>query len=232
MTDEFAEQVQGVGALAEPARRALYLYVVGQPGPVSRDQAASGAGLARHTAKFHLDKLVDEGLLSTEYRRLTGRQGPGAGRPAKLYRRADRELAVSLPQRQYDVAGDILASALEEVGDAAPSVGQAVQRAAAAAARAAADSAPPSKADDPLDQVAELLTVRGYEPQREGDTVVLANCPFHALAREHTELVCTMNLNLISEVLTALGHDAVQAELAPAPGRCCVQLTSPAAGDE
>jgi predicted ArsR family transcriptional regulator len=226
MTDEFAVQVQGVGALAEPARRALYLYVVGQDGPVSRDEAAAGAGLPRHTAKFHLDKLVDEGLLRTEYKRLTGRQGPGAGRPAKLYRRADRELAVSLPQRHYEVAGDILADALDSVRQTDPAADQAVQRAAAAAGQAAAGSAAPATSGDPLDQVAGLLAGRGYEPHRDGDTVVLANCPFHALAREHTDLVCSMNLGLISAMLAALDQDGVRAELAPAPGRCCVRLST------
>ena len=111
--DDFAAQVTGVGALAEPARRALYRYVVAQPEPVSRDQAAAGAGLPRHTAKFHLDKLVADGLLDTEYRRLSGRRGPGAGRPTKLYRRSSRQLAVSLPPRLYDLAGQILAGAVE-----------------------------------------------------------------------------------------------------------------------
>ena len=61
-------------ALAEPVRRDLYLYVVGQPEPVSRDQAAAGVGVPRHTAKFHLDRLVEEGLLDTEFRRLSGRR--------------------------------------------------------------------------------------------------------------------------------------------------------------
>jgi predicted ArsR family transcriptional regulator len=112
--DDFAAQVSGVGALAEPARRALYLYVVAQPEPVSRDQAAAGAGLPRHTAKFHLDKLVADGLLDTEYRRLSGRRGPGAGRPTKLYRRSGRQVAVTLPPRHYDLAGQILARAVED----------------------------------------------------------------------------------------------------------------------
>src|SRR5690349_24630325 len=97
--EDFDSQVSGVSALAEPARRALYLYVVAQPEPVSRDGAAEGVGLARHTAKFHLDKLVEEGLLDTEFRRLSGRRGPGAGRLTKLYRRSAREVAVTLPQR-------------------------------------------------------------------------------------------------------------------------------------
>src|SRR5262245_38638769 len=97
--DDLAEQAAGIGALADAVRRALYEYVVAQPDPVGREQAADAAGVALHTAKFHLDRLVDEGLLDVEFRRLGGRSGPGAGRPAKLYRRSARQWAVSLPSR-------------------------------------------------------------------------------------------------------------------------------------
>ena len=95
---DFDRQVAGIAALGDPLRRALYRYVVSRPGPVNRDQVAEGAGVARHVAKFHLDKLADEGLLAVEYARPAGRGGPGAGRPAKLYRRAAGEVAVSLPR--------------------------------------------------------------------------------------------------------------------------------------
>src|SRR5215210_6425378 len=110
MADEWAEQVAGIGALAEPARRELYRYVAAQPDAVSREQAAQGVGMALHSAKFHLDKLVDEGLLQVEFRRLSGRRGPGAGRPSKLYRRAEREIAVTLPERRYVLAGKVIAA--------------------------------------------------------------------------------------------------------------------------
>ena len=74
-------QVASIGALAEPTRLALYRYVAGATGPVSREQAAAAVDLPLHSVKFHLDRLVKEGLLEVEYRRLTGRTGPGAGRP-------------------------------------------------------------------------------------------------------------------------------------------------------
>jgi len=217
---DFAAQVAGVGALAEPARRALYLYVVGQPEPVSRDRAAAGVGLARHTAKFHLDKLVAEGLLSTEFRRLSGRTGPGAGRPTKLYRRAERQIAVTLPERHYDLAGQILASAIEEAARSGIPVVEAVQVAAAAAGRRIGSGcgAPVRSLDD----VVRVLSGNGYEPRIEDAAVVLANCPFHALARDHTALVCGMNLHLLGALLDVLGGTEVHARLEPAPQRCCV----------
>jgi predicted ArsR family transcriptional regulator len=235
--DDFAARVSGVGALAEPARRALYLYVVAQPDPVSRDQAAAGTGLPRHTAKFHLDKLVVDGLLDTEHRRLSGRRGPGAGRPTKLYRRSSREVAVTLPPRHYDLAGQILARALEDAArDGAP-VLEAVQRAAADAGHriGAVEHPRPetplaASGDAALQALAAVLAAHGYEPRLEHDRVVLANCPFHALAREHTALVCNMNLHLINALLDELDGRDVRAALDPAPQRCCVTLTAVGTG--
>ncbi|GAA0906838.1 helix-turn-helix transcriptional regulator [Pseudonocardia zijingensis] len=226
--DDFVSQVSGVSALAEPARRALYLYVAAQPEAVSRDQAAEGVGLPRHTAKFHLDKLVEEGLLDTEFRRLTGRRGPGAGRPTKLYRRSEREVAVTLPPRHYDLAGLILAGAVETAARDGVPVLDAVQRAAAECGRRLGGDTEAGDEDpggSPLEAAATMLAGHGYEP-RVGDGVVeLANCPFHALAREHTELVCGMNLHLITAMLGERGPTGVRAGLDPAPDRCCVTLT-------
>jgi predicted ArsR family transcriptional regulator len=227
--DEFASQVSGVSALAEPARRALYLHVAAQPEPVSRDQAAEGVGLPRHTVKFHLDKLVEEGLLDVEFRRLSGRRGPGAGRPTKLYRRSAREVAVTLPPRHYDLAGRILADAVEAATrDGAP-VLDAVHRAAAEyGRRLAADEQLPDRSPtaSPLDDIAATLAGHGYEPRAHDGGLELANCPFHALARDHTALVCGMNLHLIRAMLGELGHPDVEARLDPAPDRCCVTLTA------
>ena len=225
--DDFDSQVSGIGALAEPARRALYLHVVSQPEPVSRDQAAHGVGLPRHTAKFHLDKLVEEGLLDVEFRRLSGRRGPGAGRPTKLYRRSSRQVAVTLPQRHYDLAGQILAGAVEAAASEGIPVLEAVRHAAAVCGRrlgAAEQARDPVAA--PLDDVAAVLAGWGYEPRVQEGAIVLANCPFHALAREHTALVCGMNLHLVTAMLDELGHPLVEARLDPAPERCCVTVTS------
>lgn len=230
MSDDLVAQIDGVSALAEPARRALYFYVAAQPEPVSRDQAAQGTALARHTAKFHLDKLVEEGLLETEFRRLTARRGPGAGRPSKLYRRSNRQVAVSLPERRYDLAGQILARAIEESSAQGMSALDAVRGAAAAAGRAwgmrcrpPTDMSPASGAS--LSAVGDLLAQQGYEPRIEGDRIVLANCPFHALVKDHLELVCGMNVDLITALLDEVGAADLAAKLDPAPGRCCVTLT-------
>ena len=230
MTDDFVEQVSGVGALAEPARRALYLFVVAQPDAVSRDEAAAGTGLPRHSAKFHLDRLVDDGLLVTEFRRLSGRAGPGAGRPSKLYRRSARQIAVTLPERHYDLAGQILAAAVEDAAENRVPVQGAVQRAATDTGhRLAAQTQPQmhtnASRQDPLEAAAAALAAQGYEPRRDGDTLVLANCPFHDLARDHTDLVCGMNLALVTGLLERLGDSSLTVRLEPAPDRCCLTIS-------
>lgn len=227
--EDFESQVGVVSALAEPARRALYFFVAAQPGAVSRDEAAAGAGVARHTAKFHLDKLVDEGLLDTEYRRLSGRTGPGAGRPSKLYRRSARQITLSLPARHYELAGQILAHAVEEAANDGVPVIDAVRRAASHAGRGLATASGPGEPDpggSPLDEVAAVLTGCGYEPRVDDSAVVLVNCPFHRLAAEHTALVCDMNLHLITALIKELGHSDLRTSLDPAPDRCCVRLTA------
>src|SRR3954470_16135206 len=166
--DQLAASAAGIGALADPARRALYRYVAAATDAVSRDQAAAGVGLPRHTVKFHLDRLVHEGLLDTEYRRLSGRRGPGAGRPAKLYRRSAREIEVSLPERHYDLAGRILADAVEVADDSGAPVRGAVAGAASREGRRLAAAAGPVRT---LTDAAAALAGLGYEPRVEGGRV-------------------------------------------------------------
>src|SRR5919206_5136836 len=113
---DVAAQISAIAALNEPIRRALYTYLLERPDPVGRDEAAEAVGITRDLAAFHLDKLLEEGLLDVEYRRISGRSGPGAGRPAKLYRPSGRHVQVSLPERRYDLAARLMAEALEDPG--------------------------------------------------------------------------------------------------------------------
>jgi predicted ArsR family transcriptional regulator len=225
MNDRLSEQAAGIGALAEPVRRELYRFVVGERDAVSREQAAEGTGVALHTAKFHLDRLVEEGLLDVEFRRLSGRTGPGAGRPAKLYRRSAVQLSVSLPERRYDLVGRVLAAGVERAGHEQVEVTEAVRRAARDEGRAigaaAAEAGPDGAAADRLEVV---LSEHGYEPRQREQDLVLANCPFDALAKEHTALVCGMNAALVDGVLEGLGCEGLAPRLDPEDGLCCVKI--------
>ncbi|MGI5379192.1 helix-turn-helix transcriptional regulator [Streptomyces sp. CA-251387] len=214
--DAHAADVSAVAALDEPTRRRLYEHVVRQAGPVSRDEAAEALGLARQTAAFHLDRLAAESLLDVVYERRSGRTGPGAGRPAKLYRRSTRQVAVSLPDRRYELAGRLLAQAVEESDATGEPVRDVLHRKAEELGSQLGGTGDAALID--------LLEQQGFEPRREDDAIVLANCPFHALAREHTQTVCGMNLHLLRGVLHGLGETGFEACLAPRDGRCCVVL--------
>src|SRR4051794_10499463 len=105
-------RVAEIAALDQPVRADLYELLVLRDDWVGRDDAADAAGVPRSVAAFHLDKLAESGLVKVRFERPPGRGGPGAGRPAKKYRRADREVSVSLPDRHYDLAGTLLADAV------------------------------------------------------------------------------------------------------------------------
>ena len=228
-TEDFDSQVSSIAALAEPVRRALYLYVVGRPAPVGREEAASAVGVAHHVAKFNLDKLEEERLLEVEFSRPPGRSGPGAGRPAKLYRRTSREIEVSLPKRRYDLAGQVMATAIATSEQTEAPIREALAVAATDAGRAlgqevrATSGARPSQATT-RKAVTDVLTEHGYEPRVAGKVITLANCPFHSLAQNHTELVCRMNLDLMNGLLEGLSPGALRARLLPTPGMCCVSI--------
>ncbi len=215
--------LEALSSLKEPLRREVYRYVAGQREPAGRDQVAAALGVARSVAAFHLDRLAEAGLLDVEFRRPPGRRGPGAGRPAKLYRRRAGELSYSVPERHYELAGRLLAHALV----AAQTEGTAPLQAARAVARAhglKAGLLRPARegTEDPVPDLLSALGDQGYEPVVEGRSVVLANCPFHVLAEEQRDLICGMNLALVEGLVEALGGRGLQPCLRPSPDRCCV----------
>ncbi|WP_410565299.1 helix-turn-helix transcriptional regulator [Amycolatopsis sp. cmx-4-61] len=209
-----SQAVAAVAALDEPTRRRLYEYVVRCPEPVSRDDVAEALGVARATVAFHLDRLVEERLLAVGHERRTGRSGPGAGRPAKLYRRSDRQVSVSLPERQYELAGGLLAAAVEEADETGGAPREIL-------ARRARERGAELAADAP--DIVGTLERNGFEPRLEDGEVLLANCPFHRLAQAHTRLVCEMNLGLVEGMLEKVGG-GLRARLDPHPGFCCVRV--------
>jgi predicted ArsR family transcriptional regulator len=219
--------IQATTLLAEPVRGALYRWVVDAGRAVSRDEAAAGVNVSRALAAFHLDRLVVAGLMVAEYRRLSGRTGPGAGRTAKLYRRGPRQVAVSLPDRRYEIPAQLFAETIEQLEERLPNdalrisarkMGEAV----GSAARKRAGRRPSQKR---LRQ-ALLLTLaeRGYEPRESSGEIRLGNCPFQALVDDHRPLVCGMNLALADGLMSGLGDRSVTARMDPQPGQCCVAI--------
>lgn len=224
------EPLDAVGALAEPSRRAIYDYVVSRHDWVGRDEVAGAVGLRRGVTVHHLDRLEADGLLVTDHRRINGRTGPGAGRPAKVYRRADEEFAVTLPPRRYDLAGRVLAAAADRSLADDGSLADAIRDAARAEGtelgdrarrRVGADGTPDARRGALF---AELRD-DGFEPVTDDSGVTaLANCPFHDLSESHTELICGMNHQMLTAAVERCGGTGLDARLQPEPGHCCVRF--------
>jgi predicted ArsR family transcriptional regulator len=226
-------RIARIAALDQPLRRDLYRLLAADGGWVTRDQAASALDVARSVAAFHLDKLAEAGVVEVTFERISGRSGPGAGRPSKLYRLAEDELSASVPERRYDLAGSLLAAAVAEATSTGKPVAECLRAAAHAAGEAlgkeAAEAmAGPARADDRRRAVLDVLQRHGYEPQLERrKEIALANCPFHRLAEQHRDLVCGMNLDFLAGLLDGMGDaDRLTARLEPTPGYCCVRIAA------
>jgi predicted ArsR family transcriptional regulator len=204
-----------VTTLSDASRRALYDYVRSQSHPVAREEAAEATAMSRSLAAFHLDKLVDAGLLAARYETPAG-QPRGRGRAPKVYEPTGDGLTVTIPERHYELIADILAEAV--AGQEVP----AGEAAARVAYRRGHDIGSGMRASGA--ELIEVLNGLGFEPQSQPDTVLLHNCPFHALAIRHTALVCGLNHAFISGLVDGLGSMGVEALLAPRPRACCVEL--------
>ena len=239
-----------LSSLDDPVRRRLYEVVTQQAGPVGRDEAAAAAGIGRALAVYHLDKLVESGLLTAFYRRPAGRTGPGAGRPAKLYARSDREFAVTVPPREYELAARLLVQVVDSdrSGRSRAALQEAAHQLGAELGSGFRPDAPGqdgarhdvarqdvtrqdvtrqdvARQDVARQDVESVLAQQGYEPSHGDDGVIrLRNCPFHQLAERHRDVVCGMNLALVEGLVEGLGANGWRPVLDPAPGHCCVAI--------
>lgn len=220
------DELAAVALLAEPARLELYRYVRAQDQPVGRAEAAQAVGISVKLAAFHLDRLVEAEMLDFGYERLSGRAGPGAGRPAKVYTLSAQRFAVSLPQTGYSLAASIMATALS--GSDRGSAGQAAvqqvagsvgQRLGLEVRRGARTKGTRRRA------LLRSLEQLGYEPERNGSDVSLRNCIFADLALEHRELICGMNGALVRGMVEGVDLPDLRVERQPfGPSCCCARI--------
>jgi predicted ArsR family transcriptional regulator len=236
MTEQRAapDAITSIALLDDPTRRRLYAYVAGERDAVGRDDASAAIGISRELAAFHLDRLAAGGLLVTEYRRRSGRSGPGAGRPAKLYRRHPAAVAVSLPPRDYARAADLLATGLERLAGPTPdaAVMDVARQAGARRGSEARDQVGhPTSIAERVASLVELLRRAGYEPTIDpaDGSIRLGNCPYEALVASHRPLICQMNLAW-AEGVAAAAEAGLRPVLSPTPGSCCVVLERDVSG--
>jgi predicted ArsR family transcriptional regulator len=222
--------VKRLAILNDELRRAMYLFVRRRPHGANRVEVAEEFGVAPKLAAFHLDRLAGEQMLGFHYARPPGRTGPGAGRPAKVYEATDTELEVSLPERRYDLVGNLLVDSIAAAGapavERAKSVAYEAGMAIGKREREQRHLRPPG-AERALSVAAGVLEEYGFEPSRDENEVSLKNCPFHALAQHAPGLVCEMNQGFCEGVMRGLGNENVRVDLEPTEGQCCVRLRRP-----
>ena len=224
--DGLERQAERYAVLEDPQRRAIYQFVRRAHRPVTREEVAAELDVSRGLAAFHLERLLDAGWLTADAVRPPGRGGPGGGRPAKRYTASAAEVTLEIPARRYALAGQLLARAIDRAGSAGSARQAAMAVAAEEGHRLGAEFA--RRGGTGPDPAIELLSELGFEPVESDDvSVVLANCPFHALAVDSRELVCAMNESLVQGLMDGLGARDHHACLAPADGRCCVVVARP-----
>ncbi|HEX5495900.1 MAG TPA: transcriptional regulator [Mycobacteriales bacterium] len=220
------DELAAVALLAEPVRRRLYEYVRDRHNPVGRDEAAEAVGISRKLAAFHLDRLSDVGLLAVDYRRLSGRVGPGAGRPAKLYSLSPRRFSVTVPQTGYALAAAIMATALSRPdlnGDGRA----AVERVAAEVGERLGSTLRAEHRGGTARRgaVERTLAELGFQPHQRRCELVLGNCIFAELAESHRELICALNAALVTGLLTGADLTGLRAASGEtAGGLCCARV--------
>ena len=193
-------------------------WVVAQACRVGREEAATALKITRALATFHLDRLAAAGLLEAGYRRLSGRVGPGAGRPARVYWRADRQFSISLPDRRYERVAQLFALALERLGN--KSIPDTLQDAARELGEQLGTT---GEGGAPAKRLTAALKAGGYDPMTVKSGVIrLHNCPFAALAATHRPLVCGTNLAIAEGIIRGSGATTVRPVLHFQPDLCCI----------
>lgn len=215
----WARRIAAVASLGDENRRRLFGFIAASSRPVGRDEAAAALEIPRSTASFHLDRMVQDGVLAVEFRKLGGKAGPGSGRPAKMYRPAQPEVGASVPDRNYDLAGELMATAIERSSAAGEPVREVLLATSYAKGLAMAEGS---------GSLEEFLSAEGYMPNPDGDGgFALENCPFHRLADGHTEVVCAMNGAFLCGAAAGCGVEESRIAGNTTPGQCCARVTPP-----
>lgn len=188
--------------------------------PLSAQEVGERAGLHLNTARFHLDRLVADGLAA---RADEARATPG--RPRAVYTAAGSDPG----PRAYALLAEMLAGLVDTLDDAV--------QAASATGRAwgahLVERAPPSQPVDAAgatERVVRLLDELGFRPAAvplgDGVELRLRHCPFREVAQRHPDVVCGMHLALLQGALAELRAPLRAAGLEPfaEPDLCLARL--------
>ncbi|MCB5292047.1 hypothetical protein BJQ90_01478 [Arthrobacter sp. SO3] len=201
-------------ALASHTRRRVLDAVAGSSGPLEAQAIASVLELHVSTVRFHLDLL--------EEARLVQRESGGdrrRGRPRVLYTavlEAERDEG-SREQLIEVLAGALARSDADQGRSSAINAGRDWARGLLA------------ERSDSVDRRSVLLEVLdglGFDPSPDGDAIELRWCPFRHAARRHPQVVCSVHLGLVQQLLGGDGDAPPDVHLLPfvQPSLCVITL--------
>jgi predicted ArsR family transcriptional regulator len=222
--------VSAVAVLNDPVRRALFDAVRRAPAALTREDAAAAVGISRKLAAFHLDKLVEVGLLRLDSspEAAAARRGR-VGRRPKCYRPAEAGVQVSIPPRRTNLLAELLLEAISTTRSTEDAIAAAL-RVARRRGRAVGEPERPQRsrrmgAERALALLRSLLDRLDYEPTQAGTgPVQFRSCPFHPMSTDSPEVVCRIHHAYVSGVVEGLDLASVEATLAPGSDGCCVEL--------
>jgi predicted ArsR family transcriptional regulator len=213
-------------ALGDATRRSLLEALGRTTEPLDARTLANLVGLHVNTVRWHLDILVEAGIVAREATEAAGR-----GRPPYGYRLSAGTL-IDGPQGVSfltQVLADVVARTDPEVGSTVEQAGR-VRGRALIRPRLGAKGADTEEA---VGVVVQLLERLGFEPRvqrvRRGRRIAMRPCPFGELAAEHPSVVCRAHLGLMRGVLDTLRSPIEATALEPfvKPNLCLVHLELP-----
>src|SRR5438067_1309861 len=177
-------------AVGDPGLRAALLWARGQAQPIAADELAAAQGVHRNVARSRLERLVGAGLLVASYERRTGRSGPGAGRPAKIYAVPPQLESIEFPARRYEALMGLLVDALAPEGrpERLRAVGFEFGRQLGRTAKLR----PAKRVRTGVERMCAAVRALGYqatlvEVNDGGAVIATPTCPLRPLVRAHAE---------------------------------------------
>lgn len=231
MTDR---RLSAYRALASGSRVEIIHLLQGAGEPLVIGDIAAAVGLHPNTAREHLDRLIDAGFVVSEPEVRTAR-----GRPRLRYRAVERAAGATLDSRAREqLARMLVAGYGRALPSPAESARQAGERWATTLVGPPVDGS--SAAADEASGRAQLVALAthfedlGFDPEvDEAEGLVhLRRCPFAELARERTEVVCSVHLGLAQGVLANVPGPVRATSLEPfvGPRHCVLHLSTSESG--
>lgn len=191
--------------------------------PMTVADLAAAVGLHVNTVRFHLERLIDEGLVEQ-----AGQDRSSGGRPRLTYRALEGEGDVR-DHRDYQLLAEILAGSISE---SVPDAAATSLEAGRAWGHYLADAPKPHRSSTAQEGLAELLRVLahiGFEPRvtgEQGRTLELHHCPFREVAEAHREVACSVHLGLMQGLLAGMRAPLTAERLEPfvGPHLCLARL--------